>query len=261
MKRKRILTVLIVLALVFIWGNSLVSRELSGKISDDILFFLNAAAEKVGLGPDAFTYMTDEDGDGVARAADEPSHPQGGARHGVCSACGASVPPAGERREKAVFHLRGLGTLTGAIDETLQIFSHRGSQVRDGAHRQRRRAAGSRRRNVDFIFNQQKREVKLTSLFLCAGAGIQARRERPAELVDEPASDGFLAVEHAADVLRQLAGAHHILGESLRRDVGMAGDEPDDPIADARNIIVRLRHAITTPVSRTGGSSRRRSAR
>ena len=43
MKRKRILTVLIVLALVFIWGNSLVSRELSGKISDDILFFLNAA--------------------------------------------------------------------------------------------------------------------------------------------------------------------------------------------------------------------------
>ena len=60
MKRKRILTVLIVLALVFIWGNSLVSRELSGKISDDILFFLNAAAEKVGLGPDAFTYMTDD---------------------------------------------------------------------------------------------------------------------------------------------------------------------------------------------------------
>ena len=103
MKRKRILTVLIVLALVFIWGNSLVSRELSGKISDDILFFLNAAAEKVGLGPDAFTYMTDEDGDGV----DEPSHPQGGARHGVCGVCSASVPPAGERREKAVFHRLG----------------------------------------------------------------------------------------------------------------------------------------------------------
>ena len=50
MKRKRILTVLIVLALVFIWGNSLVSRELSGKISDDILFFLNAAAERSGSG-------------------------------------------------------------------------------------------------------------------------------------------------------------------------------------------------------------------
>ena len=70
-----------------------------------------------------------------------------------------------------------------------------------------------------------------------------ARRVRRAELVDEPASDGFLAVEHAADILRQLAGAHHILGESLRRDMGMTGDEPDDPIADARNVIVRLRHA------------------
>ena len=33
MKRKRILTVLIVLALVFIWGNSLVSREQIGRAS------------------------------------------------------------------------------------------------------------------------------------------------------------------------------------------------------------------------------------
>ena len=106
---------MIVLALVFIWGNSLVSRELSGKISDDILFFLNAAAEKVGLGPDAFTYMTDEDGDGVA---EQPtSH---------------LVRKAAHVTEYAGFFTAwGLGTLTGAIDETLQIFSHRGSQVRD----------------------------------------------------------------------------------------------------------------------------------
>lgn len=40
MKRKRILTVLIVLALVFIWGNSLVSRELSGEISAGALLGL-----------------------------------------------------------------------------------------------------------------------------------------------------------------------------------------------------------------------------
>ena len=33
--------------------------------------------------------------------------------------------------EKRFFTAWGLGTLTGAIDETLQIFSHRGSQVRD----------------------------------------------------------------------------------------------------------------------------------
>lgn len=75
--------------------------------------------------------MTDEDGDGVAEQPTSQSHPQGGARHGVCGVCSASVPPAGERRGKAVFTAWGLGTLTGAIDETLQIFSHRGSQVRD----------------------------------------------------------------------------------------------------------------------------------
>ena len=33
--------------------------------------------------------------------------------------------------KKRFFTAWGLGTLTGAIDETLQIFSHRGSQVRD----------------------------------------------------------------------------------------------------------------------------------
>ncbi len=131
MKRKRILTVLIVLALVFIWGNSLVSRELSGKISDDILFFLNAAAEKVGLGPDAFTYMTDEDGDGVA---EQPtSHLVRKAAHVTEYAVLAALlflrlESAGKKR---FFTAWGLGTLTGAIDETLQIFSHRGSQVRD----------------------------------------------------------------------------------------------------------------------------------
>ena len=124
MKRKRILTVLIVLALVFIWGNSLVSRELSGKISDDILFFLNAAAEKVGLGPDAFTYMTDEDGDGVA---EQPtSHLIRKAAHVTEYAVFAALlflrlESAGKKR---FFTAWGLGTLTGAIDETLQIFSH-----------------------------------------------------------------------------------------------------------------------------------------
>ena len=131
MKRKRILTVLIVLALVFIWGNSLVSRELSGEISDGIMAVLNSAAEKLGFGQDAFTYMMDEDGDGVA----EPPPSQ-------------LIRKAAQVTEYAVFTARvflrlesagkkrfltawGLAALTGAIDETLQIFSHRGSQVRD----------------------------------------------------------------------------------------------------------------------------------
>ncbi len=131
MKRKRILTVLIVLALVFIWGNSLVSGELSGEISDGIMAVLNSAAEKLGFAPDAFTYMIDEDGDGVA---EQPtSHIIRKAAHVTEYAVFAALvflrlESAGKKR---FFTAWGLGALTGAIDETLQIFSHRGSQVRD----------------------------------------------------------------------------------------------------------------------------------
>lgn len=131
MKRKRILTVLIVLALVFIWGNSLVSGELSGEISDGIMAVLNSAAEKLGFSPDAFTYMMDEDGDGVA---EQPtSHIIRKAAHVTEYAVFTALvflrlESAGKKR---FFTAWGLGTLTGAIDETLQIFSHRGSQVRD----------------------------------------------------------------------------------------------------------------------------------
>lgn len=131
MKRKRILTVLIVLALVFIWGNSLVSGELSGEISDGIMAVLNSAAEKLGFGQDTFTYMMDEDGDGVA---EQPtSHLIRKAAHVTEYAVFAALlflrlENAGKKR---FFTAWGLGMLTGAIDETLQIFSHRGSQVRD----------------------------------------------------------------------------------------------------------------------------------
>ena len=133
MKRKRILSMLIVLALVFIWGNSLVSRELSGAISDTIMEKMNAAAEKLGLGADAFTYMSDEDGDGVA---EQPtSHLIRKAAHVTEYAVFAALvflrlESTGKKR---FFTAWGLGALTGAIDETLQIFSHRGSQVQDVA--------------------------------------------------------------------------------------------------------------------------------
>ena len=131
MKRKRILTALIVLALVFIWGNSLVSGELSGRISDNILLFMNAAAEKLGFGPDTFTYMMDEDGDGVA---EQPtSHIIRKAAHVTEYAVFAALVflRLESRGKKRFFTAWGLAALTGAIDETVQIFSHRGSQVRD----------------------------------------------------------------------------------------------------------------------------------
>ena len=66
MKRNRLLTIMIVCMLVFIWGNSLLSGELSGKISDDLMAAMNTVAEKLGLGSEFFTYKSDEDGDGVA---------------------------------------------------------------------------------------------------------------------------------------------------------------------------------------------------
>lgn len=131
MKRKRTLTILIVLALVFIWGNSLVSGELSGKISDGIMAAMNTAAEKLGFGSDAFTYMMDEDGDGVA---EQPtSHIIRKAAHVTEYAVFTALvflrlESTGKKR---FFTAWGLGALTGAIDETLQIFSHRGSQVQD----------------------------------------------------------------------------------------------------------------------------------
>ena len=75
--------------------------------------------------------MTDEDGDGVA---EQPtSHLIRKAAHVTEYAVFAALlflrlESAGKKR---FFTAWGLGALTGAIDETLQIFSHRGSQVRD----------------------------------------------------------------------------------------------------------------------------------
>ena len=131
MKRKRILTALLVCMLVFIWGNSLVPGELSGKISDDIMAAMNTAAEKLGFGSDLFTYMSDADGDGVA---EQPtSHWIRKAAHVTEYAAFAAVLflrlESGGR--KRFFTAWGLAALTGAIDETIQIFSHRGSQVKD----------------------------------------------------------------------------------------------------------------------------------
>ena len=57
MRRKRILTVLLALTLAFIWGNSLLSREVSGAISDSVMELMNRRAEMLGLGSDYFTYM------------------------------------------------------------------------------------------------------------------------------------------------------------------------------------------------------------
>lgn len=130
MKRNRILTLLIVLTLVFIWGNSLLSRSVSGYISDGLMTGLNRVSARLGAPDDLFTSMRDEDGDGTV----EPTS------HGLRKA--AHVAEYAALAVLLLLRLDGavkrpyplalsLGGAVGAIDETLQIFSHRGSQVRD----------------------------------------------------------------------------------------------------------------------------------
>ena len=65
MKHQKLLSVLLILTLAFIWGNSLLPGTVSGAISDGLMNILNTAAKRLGLEPDFFTFMLDQDGDGV----------------------------------------------------------------------------------------------------------------------------------------------------------------------------------------------------
>lgn len=130
MKRKRLLSVLIALTLVFIWGNSLVPRETSGALSDGLMEILNEAALRLGLGENFFTFMMDQDGDGI----EEPtSHIVRKAAHvtefavlGALIWLRLELP--GRKRDLVGF---ALGAAVGVSDEVLQFFSHRGSQLKD----------------------------------------------------------------------------------------------------------------------------------
>ena len=127
---KRILSVLIVCMLVFIWGNSLLSREVSGAISDSLMDVMNRAAARLGMAEDTFTYMYDQDGDGV----EEPtSHIVRKMAHVTeFLVLGALIflrlESRGIRRALTAF---ACGAAAGGLDEILQIFSHRGSLFSD----------------------------------------------------------------------------------------------------------------------------------
>ena len=47
MARKRILILCLILNLLFIWGNSLLPREVSARLSDRVMDVMNVAAEKL----------------------------------------------------------------------------------------------------------------------------------------------------------------------------------------------------------------------
>ena len=132
MKRKRILSLFLVFLLVFIWGNSLLSRQVSGTISDTIMEYMNAAAKWLGLGEDFFTYRTDTDGDGVEENTSHLVRKMAHVAEFAALAVVLWLLREGSDKKRSGFTL-GLAVLVGAIDETLQIFSHRGSQLRDVA--------------------------------------------------------------------------------------------------------------------------------
>ena len=128
MARKRILILCLILNLLFIWGNSLLPREVSARLSDRVNV-MNAAAEKLGLGPDFFTFHTDEDGDGEP---DRTSLLVRKIAHLTEFAClGALLRLLTDERKGASALCALYAAGTAASDEALQLLSHRGAQLRD----------------------------------------------------------------------------------------------------------------------------------
>ena len=130
MGKKLLKATLLVLLLAFIWGNSMLSREVSGAISDALMEKMNTAAQWLGLGEDLFTFMADEDGDGI----EEPtSYLVRKIAHvtefAVLAILLRSVyQKKGDRRDLWAF---GTSMACAAADEAIQLFSHRGSRLLD----------------------------------------------------------------------------------------------------------------------------------
>ena len=130
MKRNRILSILIILMLCLIWGNSMLPGTVSGQISDTVMDGMNSLAEKLGSQPELFTVMIDQDGDGVKEPTSFLVRKLAHVTEFAVLAVLLWLRLGHKSRMRAPLAI-GLGALAGAIDETIQIFSHRGSQVAD----------------------------------------------------------------------------------------------------------------------------------
>ena len=130
MKHRKRLSILLILTLVFIWGNSLLPGTVSGAISDGLMEILNTAADRLGLGPDFFTFMQDQNGDGVMEPTSLILRK---AAHLTEFAVLAMILRAlyGYNGGKPALSALCTAACCGAVDELIQIWSHRGSQVTD----------------------------------------------------------------------------------------------------------------------------------
>lgn len=113
LRNKRFLAVLVALILVFIWGNSLLSKEVSGAISDFIQYNIFGFS---GGGTNGTVNSTP-----IRKLAHFTEFAALGAALSLIFYDKA-------KRYSAAFFLAAAAACT---DETIQIFSHRGNSIKD----------------------------------------------------------------------------------------------------------------------------------
>jgi VanZ family protein len=111
-KINTLLTLLIILLLVFIWGNSMLPKEKSDALSRWVL---------------AHIFRFDSENLGF----DEGNHILRKAAHMTEFMLLAAAAVLRMRHKRLYWLYGGLAAPAAATDETIQIFSHRGSQVKD----------------------------------------------------------------------------------------------------------------------------------
>ena len=113
-----VLGILIVCNLCFIWGNSLLSQNDSGSLSFDVMKLL----------PEFLHQLIPDTNQLVHLLRKTPHFTEfaclGGLSTGLLAVFRKVKP-------HPVLHLLSGGFLVAAVDETIQIFSHRGSQLQD----------------------------------------------------------------------------------------------------------------------------------
>lgn len=123
MTRKRkivaiVLTVLLICNLCFIWGNSIAGKDTSLNLSLEVLRFVPSFIQRLAPDPDTLVYIIRK----LAHFSEFAC--LGGLSTGLLLASSKlGLHP--------VLHLLSGGFFVAAIDETIQIFSNRGSQLQD----------------------------------------------------------------------------------------------------------------------------------
>ena len=129
MKHRKLISGLLALTLLFIWGNSLLPREVSGAFSDAVMGVMNRMAAGMGLGEDAFTVLVDTDGDGEPEPSSHAVRKMAHVTEFAVLGGLLWLRLEGAKHRSRMTFLLGLSV--AVTDETIQLFSHRGNQIGD----------------------------------------------------------------------------------------------------------------------------------